>query len=163
MTKKQKGGVGSGEWSAHSYTDLPNVCMSMQAFTTRITQTHTCTDKFTQEYTFTRPSSLIHACFPCKYTHLTHINRYLRIYIISSWSPHTHSCTRTPQLSSISGFRAVPPLSPWLCFWLCLHAGRRSPDTHRWVSSLHINATSSPIKNPICAFIPFPQHRRVLL
>lgn len=138
--KKQKGGVGSGEWSAHSYTDLLNVCMFMQAFTTVITHAQLKSPRNTHledpHHWFMHVS--------CKHTHLTHINRYLRIHIISYWSPHTHSCTRTPQLSSISGFRAVPPLSPWLCFWLCLHAGRRSPDTHHWVSSLHINATYSP-------------------
>lgn len=50
--------------------------------------------------------------------------------------------------------QSPPPPSPPLCFWLCLHAGRRSPDTHRWVSPLHINATYSPIRSPICAFPP---------
>lgn len=38
--KKTKGGAGSGEWSAHSYTYLSNVCMFMHAFTTDITHTH---------------------------------------------------------------------------------------------------------------------------
>lgn len=74
-------------------------------------------------------------------------------------STHTHAHAHTPKLSSISGFKAVPPSSPWLFFWLCLHAGRRSPDTHHWVSSLHINATYSPIKSPICAFLLFLQHQ----
>lgn len=55
--KKQKGGVGSGEWSAHSYTDFSNVCMFTQ-------RRLSCTDELAKEYTFTRPSPLIHARFP---------------------------------------------------------------------------------------------------
>lgn len=44
-------------------------------------------------------------------------------------------------------------MSPWLCFWLCLHAGRRSPDTHHWGRTLHINATYFPIKKPIVVLL----------
>lgn len=54
---------------------------------------HTRTNKLTWEYTFARPSSLIHTCF---LWHLTHINRYLRIHIISCRIPHTLTHTHTP-------------------------------------------------------------------
>lgn len=87
-------------------------------------------------------------------------NTHRRVRVISRRIPHVH--THTPKPSSISGFRAPPrrprPTSPPLCFWLCLHAGRRSPDTHRWVSPLHINAAYSPIRSPICAFLLPPPH-----
>lgn len=50
-----------------------------------------------------------------------------------------------------SSISAEPgPPGPRLRFWLRLCASRRSPDTHHWVSLLHINATRSPIKSPAC-------------
>lgn len=121
------------------------------------TQT-TSSDKFIQEHTTARLSSLILACFLQRYAYNAHKLIQNRICVISSWRPHTHvhTHTHTHKLSSISSFRTVPPMSPWLCFWLCLYAGRRSPDTHHWVTSLHINATQSLVKNPISVSVPFP-------
>ena len=156
--KKQKEGVGSGEWE-RTFIHRFGECVYAHASIYHGYRTHTHTQAQINLHRNTH-SQEPHRWFTrihCKHTVLTHINRYLRIYLISCRIPHTLSRTRTPQPSSISGFRAVPPSSPRLCFWLCLHAGRRSPDTHHWVSSLHINATYSPIKSPICASVPLLQ------
>lgn len=125
------------ERSARSYAGFTNVCTCAQVF------------------------SIGWACarIRCFRQNPTHINTRRRARVISRRIPHVH--THTPKPSSISGFRAAPPHpppSPPLCFWLCLHAGRRSPDTHRWVSPLHINATYSPIRSPICASLLPPPH-----
>lgn len=144
---------------AHIHTQICRVCVRTCKHLPRMSHTHTHTRAqiYPHRNTHLQESHHRFTHIHCKHTVLTHINRYLRIYLISCRIPHTLSCTCTPQPSSISGFRAVPPLSPWLCFWLCLHAGRRSPDTHHWVSSLRINATYSPIKSPICASVPLLQ------
>lgn len=156
--KKQKEGVGSGEWARtfiHRFVEC--VYSHASIYHGCCTHTHTRAQIHPHRNTHLQEPHHQFTHIHCKHTVLTHINRYLRIYLISCQILHALSCTRTPQPSSISGFRAVPPLSPWLCFWLCLHAGRRSPDTHHWVSSLHINATHSPIKSPICASVPLLQ------